>query len=258
MVRQNKTISDVTFENMMDFSSIVWHFVDQSIHQLIVTFISEITHYRQTRAVTYLSKSTWPSQSIDYQWPFNCSLIMNDSRLCIAQKRYSSRRTSRPCTVQFVCCSRGGEWLWAWPNRLAGRHSYKAWGSPSFQTANRGHSFNCLPFIIYNTTDKTKKSWEEHIHFILRGSSSETMDVTFLKHVRYDNKIKCLLRLWFKCKCGHDDKLGAVSGSSIKALCHMNFSLFMNVFMLLNYFLSFLPHYGPFRKFILSNFYGGM
>lgn len=168
----------------MDFSTILGHFIDQSISQLIVMFISNITHYRQTRAVTYPSKSTWLSQSIDYQWPFNCSLIMNDSCLCIAQKRYSSRRTNRLCTVQFVCCSRGGEWLWAWPNRLAGRHSYKAWGSPSSQTANRGHNFNCLPFIICYTTDSTKKSCDERVHFILKGSSSETMAVTFLKHVR--------------------------------------------------------------------------
>lgn len=54
-----------------------------------------------------LSKSAELSQSIDYQLPFNLSLIMNDSSLCIIQKLHSIRH-SWACTVQFLCCPRRG------------------------------------------------------------------------------------------------------------------------------------------------------
>lgn len=155
---------------------------------------------------------------------------MNDSSPCVTQKRHSSR-TSRACTVQFLCSSRREEWLWAWPNRLAGRHSYKPWGSPSSQTVTEDTASTVSHSMSIQPTRKQKSGrgvftglWNRFM-YNLNGLLSE---VTFWKHgrehVSFDSMIKTQV-------CGHDDEhyeqdvaegwthSRCCTVSSIKALC---------------------------------------
>lgn len=84
---------------------------------------------------------------------------------------------------QFLCSSSKEEWFWAWPNRLAGQHSYST--SPGFAflpNSDIKHSSNCLPFIDYTTSNKKKEQG------ILRGDETAT-STTLSKLVKISYKI---------------------------------------------------------------------
>lgn len=83
------------------FKKAVWSSIYTDVHRLISFIYMDWSCDQSPR------KSAQLSQSIDYQLPFNLSLITNDSSLCIKQKQHSSRH-SWTCTVWFLCCSSGG------------------------------------------------------------------------------------------------------------------------------------------------------